>query len=140
MRIDLIFPAYPPCPDAIGEYMASLAAALRQEGVTARAICAREQSVAGRVLKTAGSEVFLNRANVIKGFSLRRPEELVETLRSDPPAVAALQYNPFAWGVRGWVPGLIQAWRQLGQKCPAVARVTTSLPEHTHQVHGPCAA
>jgi glycosyltransferase involved in cell wall biosynthesis len=124
MRIDLIFPAYPPFPDAIGEYMASLAAALRQEGVAARAICAREQSVAGRVLKTGGSEAFLYRANVIKGFSLRRPEELVETFRSDPPAVAVLQYNPFAWDVRGWFPGLIRAWRQLGQECPAVARVT----------------
>jgi hypothetical protein len=53
MRIDLIFPAYPPFPDAIGEYMASLAAALRQEGVAARAICAREQSVVGKLLKTA---------------------------------------------------------------------------------------
>jgi glycosyltransferase involved in cell wall biosynthesis len=124
MRIDLIFPAYPPYPDAIGEYMAWLAAALRQEGVAARAVCAREQSIAGRVLRTGGSEEFLDPANVIKGFSLRRPEELVETFRSDPPAVAVLQYNPFAWGVRGWFPGLIRAWRQLGQKCPAVARVT----------------
>jgi hypothetical protein len=106
MRIDLIFPAYPPFPDAIGEYMAWLAAALRQEGVAARAICPREQSVAGGVLKTGGSEGFLDRANVIKGFSLRRPEELVETFRSDPPAVAVLQYEPFAWGVRGWFPGL----------------------------------
>ena len=40
MRIDLIFAAYPLFPDAIGEYMASLAAALRQEEVAARAICA----------------------------------------------------------------------------------------------------
>jgi glycosyltransferase involved in cell wall biosynthesis len=124
MRIDLIFPAYPPFPDAIGEYMASLAVALRQEGVAARVICAREQSVAERALKTGGSEALLDRANVINGFSVRRPEELVETFRPDPPAVAVLQYNPFAWGVRGWFPGLIRAWRQLGQKCPAVARVT----------------
>ena len=40
MRIDLIFPAYPPFPRAIGEYTALLAAALRQEGVVARVICA----------------------------------------------------------------------------------------------------
>src|SRR4029077_2001803 len=123
MRIDLIFPAYPPFPDAIGAYVASLAAALRREGVAARAICAREQSFTGSVLQT-GSGAFLDRADVINGFSLRRPQELVETLRSDPPAVAVLQYNPFAWGVRGWFPGLIRAWRELGQKCPAVARVT----------------
>jgi hypothetical protein len=71
MRIDLTFPAYPPFPDAIGEYMASLATALRQEGVAARAICAREQSVAGRVLKTGGSEAFLDRANVIKVGPIR---------------------------------------------------------------------
>jgi hypothetical protein len=36
--------------------MVSLAAALRREGVAVRAISAREQSVAGKVLKTAALE------------------------------------------------------------------------------------
>jgi hypothetical protein len=38
MRIDLIFPAYPPFPHAIGEYTALLADALRHQGVSARVI------------------------------------------------------------------------------------------------------
>jgi glycosyltransferase involved in cell wall biosynthesis len=124
MRIDLIFPAYPPFPHAVGEYTALLAAALRQEGVAARVICASEQSVAGAVLKTAVSEEFVDGVHVIKGFSLHRPEEIVATIQSDPPAVAVLQYCPFSWGVRGWSPGLVRAWRQLAKKCPSVGRIT----------------
>lgn len=124
MRIDLIFPAYPPFPHAIGEYSALLAAALRQEGVAARVICAHEQSVAGAVLKTKVSEEFVDGVHVIKGFSLDRPEEMVATIQSDPPAVAILQYCPFSWGKRGRCPGLLRAWRQLAQECPSVARMT----------------
>ena len=123
MRIDLIFPAYPPFPHAIGEYTALLAAALREEGVSARVICAHEQSVAGAVLKTSVSEEFIDGVHVIRGFSLDRPEELVATIQSDPPAVAVLQYCPFSWGIRR-CPGLIRAWRQLAQKCPEVGRIT----------------
>jgi glycosyltransferase involved in cell wall biosynthesis len=124
MRIDLIFPAYPPFPHAVGEYTALLAAALRQEGMAARVICAREQSVAGTVLKTPVSEEFVDGLQVIKGFSLLRPEEMVATIQADPPVVAVLQYCPFSWGVRGWCPGLMRAWRQLAQKCPSVGRIT----------------
>jgi glycosyltransferase involved in cell wall biosynthesis len=124
MRIDLIFPAYPPFPHAVGEYTALLAAALRQEGVAARVICAREQSVAGAVLKTPVSAEFIDGVHVIKGFSLHRAEELVAAIQADPPAVAVLQYCPFSWGVRGWSPGLVRAWRQLAQKCPSVGRIT----------------
>jgi glycosyltransferase involved in cell wall biosynthesis len=124
MRIDLIFPAYPPFRHAVGEYTASLAAALRQEGVAARVICAREQSVAGAVLKTAVSEENIDGVHVIKGFSLHHPEELVATIQSDPPAVAVLQYCPFSWGVRGWCPSLVRAWRRLAKKCPTVGRIT----------------
>src|SRR5262249_44714639 len=120
----LIFPAYPPFPHAIGEYTALLAAALRQEGVAARVICAHEQSVAGAILKADLSEEFIDGVHVIKGFSLRRPEELVATIQSAPPAVAVVQYCPFSWGVRGWCPGLMRARHQLAQKCPSVGRIT----------------
>jgi glycosyltransferase involved in cell wall biosynthesis len=124
MRIDLIFPAYPPYPHAIGQYTSQLAAALRQEGVEARVICSQEQSVAGAVLKTPVSEEFIDGIQVIKGFSLDHPEELVATIQSDPPAVAVLQYCPFSWGLRGRCPGLLRAWRQLAQQCPSVGRIT----------------
>ena len=60
MRIDLIFPAYPPYPHAIGQYVSLLAAALREEGVDARVICSQEQSVAGAVLKAPVSEEFID--------------------------------------------------------------------------------
>jgi glycosyltransferase involved in cell wall biosynthesis len=123
-RIDLIFPASPAFPDAIGQYTAFLAAALRQEGVAARVICAHEQSVAGAVHKTSVSDEFFNGVQVIKGFSLHRPEELVATIHSDPPAAAVLQYCPFPWGIRGWCPGLVRAWRQLAQTCPSIGRIT----------------
>ena len=123
MRIDLIFPAYPPYPHAVGEYTALLAAALRQEGLSARVVCAREQSVAGAVLKKAVSEEFIDGVHVIKGFSLDRPEELVQTIQGNPPAAAVLQYCPFSWGIRGRCPGLIRAWRQVGRECPDVGRI-----------------
>jgi hypothetical protein len=70
MGIDLIFAAYPPFPDAIGEYMASLAAALRQEGVAAR-----EQSVAGRAPKTGGSDGTATRS--ARSFPLAEQFKLV---------------------------------------------------------------
>src|SRR6476661_4691537 len=124
MRIDLIFPAYPPYPHAVGEYTALLADALRQQGVSTRVICAREQSVAGAVLKTPVSDELIDGVHVIKGFSLERPEELVQTIQADPPTAVVLQYCPFSWGLRGRCPGLLRAWRQLGKTCPRVGRIT----------------
>jgi glycosyltransferase involved in cell wall biosynthesis len=108
-RLALISPQLPPAHDAIGEYTAELAVALSaQSRVTV--LTSRADSVQ-ELPNVAISQCFsLEGANRFKGLSA--------ALAVADATACVFQYNPFAWGRRGWAPDLVSLVRNLRTRRP----------------------
>jgi len=108
MRIDLVFPAFPPALDGIGDYTARLAATL-----------GRSHDV--RVLTAEPAPEPCPPARVLTAFStssiggIRRLDEAVAL---DPPDWLILQYNPFSYGHWGFNPHVAALLRRLRRQHP----------------------
>ena len=109
--VDLIVQSLPPVHDAIGEYTSYLAAELAH-------------TVNVRVLSSEDTELSpIVRASVVPCFSMTGNNRFVglskQLLETQADAVV-LQYNPFAWGRRGWAPDLIKVIRHFKTVRPDV--------------------
>lgn len=110
--IDLIVQALPPLHDAIGEYTHCLASELNSTNevrVLTRCDFSPERIKGVEIIpcfSTAGRDRF-------SGLSRQ-----LDSTQSD---AVVLQYNPFAWGKRGWAPDLIRALSRFKKKRPEVA-------------------
>ncbi len=123
LSVDLIVQSLPPVHDAIGEYTSYLAAEL-----------ARTVNV--RVLSSVDTELSpVVRASVVPCFSMNgnnRFAGLTKQLLETHADAVVLQYNPFAWGRRGWAPDLIRAIRRFKTVRPDV-----HLGVMFHEVYAP---
>lgn len=109
--VDLVVQGLPPVHDAIGEYTACLARELSQS-LEIRVLTSRDQSVEP-----------LQNAVIDSCFSLqdsRRFDGLLRSLIKTDADAVVLQYNPFAWGSRGWAPDLVNAIRSFKAARPDV--------------------
>ena len=91
MRIDLVFPAFPPSLDGIGDYTARLAASLVPQHDV-------------RVLTAQRDVSALEGVRVVPAFTTSPRacvKELLPLVDADPPDWFVLQYNPFSYGVWG---------------------------------------
>ncbi|QDV66353.1 hypothetical protein Poly24_00370 [Rosistilla carotiformis] len=103
--------AIPPAHDAIGEYTAFLAAELGKS-VHVRILTTRD-----RPLEPLGG------VEIDACFSLhgkRRFDGLQRALATTQADAVVLQYNPFAWGRRGWAPDLGHTWLAARKANPSV--------------------
>jgi hypothetical protein len=109
--IDLIVQSLPPVHDAIGEYTACLASEL-----------ARHSNV--RILTAVDSiPDSIRNVGLERCFSLvssKRFGGLQDQLRATTANAVVLQYNPFAWGRRGWAPDLVRVMKHFKQERPDV--------------------
>lgn len=112
LKVDLIVQGIPPLQDAIGEYTNCLAAELAKSNQV-RILTCRDfspQSIEG--------------VDIVGCFSLvgtNRFRGLTNQLDSTNADAVILQYNPFAWGKRGWAPDLIRTLYNFKRKRPEVA-------------------
>ena len=110
--IDLVVQAIPPVHDAIGEYTACLAAELsRQTDVRILTNSQQDTDDVGHV-------------SLEPCFRLRgrhRFAGINDRLQRTSADAVVLQYNPFAWGRRGWAPDLVAAFEQFKLSRPDVA-------------------
>jgi len=110
MRLDLIFPAFPPALDGIGDYTFHLASTLAQEHDV-------------RVLTAQSSPRPCPPARVLTAFSTSSPNgirEIEEAIALDPPAWLLVQYNPFSYGHWGFTPFLAATLRSLRRRHPSL--------------------
>jgi glycosyltransferase involved in cell wall biosynthesis len=108
MRIDLVFPAFPPSFDGIGDYTYHLASALSEDHQV-------------RVLTAESAPTPCPGARVVTGFSLdsiRKIRLLEESIPQDLPDWVVVQYNPFSYGQWGFNPYLISTLRTLKARHP----------------------
>jgi len=110
MRIDLVFPAFPPALDGIGDHTAHLAATLGDRHDV-------------RVLTAEPSPTPFPPARVEAAFSttsLGDIRRLGEAVAVDPPDWLIVQYNPFSYGHWGFNPHLAATLRALRQRHPTL--------------------
>jgi glycosyltransferase involved in cell wall biosynthesis len=120
MKIDLIFPAFPPALDGIGDYTAWLAAEL-SAGHDVRVLTAQPDADTNPHHPVCVERVF--------SISLgSRFESLVEAVADRRPDWILLQYNPFSWGHWGLAPHLPGAIRLLKARSPST-RVALTIHE-----------
>ncbi len=109
--IDLVVQALPPTHDAIGEYTAFLA-------------CELGKGLDVRVLTNCDHPIdTLDGVRIDPCFSLqgkRRFFGLLQSLKKTNANAVVLQYNPFAWGNRGWAPDLVRVIRDFKIRRPDV--------------------
>lgn len=107
--IDLIVQSLPPAHDAIGEYTSYLACELSRSHEV-RILTSRDRTVES-----------LHGISINACFSLhgkQRFSGLLESLMNSRADAVVLQYNPFAWGDRGWAVDLASVIRRLRKKRP----------------------
>lgn len=110
MRIDLVFPAFPPAHDGIGDYTFRLAEALVPHA------CVRVLTEQDDPEPVTGAEVVR-----IDGSSMsQRGLELAGFQTAGPPDWLVLQYNPFSWGRYGFNVLLPERLRQLKARHPSL--------------------
>lgn len=110
MRIDLLFPAFPPALDGIGDYTYHLATTL-----------GRDHDV--RVLTAQPEPGDCPGARVCTAFPARPPagiRQIEEAVALDPPAWLVVQYNPFSYGHWGFNPFLASTLRRLRRRHPSL--------------------
>jgi len=110
MRIDLLFPAFPPALDGIGDYTFHLAATL-----------GREHAI--RVLTAQAAPSPCPAAQVRRAFSADSPRGIRQVERAialDPPDWLIVQYNPFSYGHWGFAPFLAATLRALRRRHPSL--------------------
>lgn len=107
MRVDLIYPALPPAPDAIGDHVALLASTLAESGQRVR-------------IFTENSRCEIDGVEVLDIGVRSDPFAIIRRSITFPPDAVLLQYNPFSWGTRGWCRRLVHAWRSYRKAFPSV--------------------
>jgi glycosyltransferase involved in cell wall biosynthesis len=110
MRIDLVFPAFPPALDGIGDYTAHLASTLGLHHDV-------------RVLTAELAPVPCPPARVDTAFSTRSIGDirrLEEAVALDLPDWLIVQYNPFSYGHWGFNPHLAATLRTLRRGHPSL--------------------
>lgn len=109
--IDLVVQGLPPAHDAIGEYTGYLACELSQLHEV-RVLTSRDQQI------DALYDVEIDACFTLKGS--RRFDGLLQSLTKTKSDAVVLQYNPFAWGHRGWAPDLVNVFRAFKSLRPDV--------------------
>lgn len=108
MRFDLLFPAYPPALDGIGDYTAHLANALsRRHAVrvwTAQPPAPGPSEVDVRTVPALPAAAGLTC--------------WADQICHDPPDWLVVQYNPFSYGARGYAPALAPTLNEVRARCP----------------------
>lgn len=108
MVIDLVFPAFPPALDGIGDYTAHVASALVPKHDV-------------RVITAQPNASDLEHVRVQRGFSMNTPQgvrSIVHAVTAHPPDWVILQYNPFSYGRWGLNPFLPFVMRSIKQRLP----------------------
>ena len=108
MRIDLIYTALPPIPNAIGDHTSLLAEAM-----------AAHASV--KVLTAAETHDPIPGVAVERAFSMESRKGVLElraSVAKDPPDWLVLQFNPFSYGHWGFNPYLARVVRQIRRDHP----------------------
>jgi len=110
MRIDLVFPRFPPALDGIGDHTARLAEALSSHA-TVRVLTAQTEPA-----RPPGPTV----ENAFSYPPRRGVWELIEAIRGHPPDWIFLQFNQFSYGRWGLNPFLPGALYQIKRRCSGV--------------------
>ncbi|PEN09248.1 hypothetical protein CRI93_00525 [Longimonas halophila] len=115
MRIDLLFPAYPPALDGIGDYTAHLANTLSGRHDV--------RVWTGQTPASGPSEVDVH---TISGLPAAPAlTTWADQICNDPPDWLVVQYNPFAYGTRGYAPALVSALSDVRARCPQLRIAVT---------------
>lgn len=112
MKLDLVFPAFPPALDGIGDYTAHLAKELADPHEV-RVLTAQPDA---KSLDSSG-------VDVQRAFSLDRRagvRALVDRVETRQPDWLLLQYNPFSYGRWGLNPFLPMALRRMREVAPSM--------------------
>lgn len=108
MRIDIIFPAFPPALDGIGDYTYHFAHAL-----------ATNHDV--RVLTAQPDAKAVDSYEVVYAFDANRRASILDVVpyvSQGCPDWVILQYNPFSYGRWGLNPWITQLSQEIRQSCP----------------------
>jgi glycosyltransferase involved in cell wall biosynthesis len=111
MRIDLLFPTFPPKLDGIGDHTSHLAEALAEKGCTVRVLTAQEDWVSP------------SRVDVRTAFHLetrRGIMQAVDAMEAAPPDWLIVQFEQISYGRWGLNPFLPLALYRLRRKVPQV--------------------
>jgi len=115
MRIDLLFPAYPPALDGIGDYTAHLANTLSGRHDV--------RVWTGQTPAPGASEVTVRTVPALpaaEGLS-----NWADQICADPPDWLVVQYNPFSYGTRGYAPALAPTLNMVHTRCPGMRLAVT---------------
>ena len=110
-KVDLVVQSLPPAHDAIGEYTACLAAELALHHTTK--ILTANQDAMDPIDRVSIDEC-------IRREGSRRFSGLSDRLQHTTSDAVVLQYNPFGWGRRGWVPDLVRTIERFKNARPDV--------------------
>jgi len=109
--VDILVQSLPPVPDAIGEYTACFASHLTSYFRVN--IFTGDESPADGIGGVAVKQVF--KSNRPSG---RRFGPLLDEIEASDSTILLLQYNPFAWGRRGWAPDLPRLLARVKRRKP----------------------
>jgi len=108
MRINLVFPAFPPALDGIGDYTFHLAHALSVHHDV-------------RVLTAQPNPKAVKMYEVIRAFDKSRRNSILEVVphvSQNCPDWVVIQYNPFSYGRWGLNPWITQLAEKIRRACP----------------------
>lgn len=114
MNVDLLFPAFPPQLDGIGDYTAQLAAQLATDGCSVRVFTAQSSpspvdGVEVRPVLGPG-----------RGLNQHSLAPAVDAMIEDPADWLIVQYNPFSYGKYGWAAEVVREIKRLRTHCPSL--------------------
>ncbi|MGM0705204.1 MAG: glycosyltransferase family 4 protein [Bacteroidota bacterium] len=115
MRIDLLFPAYPPALDGIGDYTAHLANTLSGRHDV--------RVWTGQTPPPGASEVTVHTISGLPAAAALTA--WADQICADPPDWLVVQYNPFAYGTRGYAPALVSTLSDVRSRCPQLRIAVT---------------
>ncbi len=110
-KIDVLVQALPPIPDAIGDYTVGFSSDLL------RFFEVNIFTSSGFIPEALGS-LSITQPFELTGGGHRRFNGLFRLLVDSHSEVLLLQYNPFAWGKRGWAPDLPKLLRDVKRRKP----------------------
>ncbi len=114
MNVDLLFPAFPPQLDGIGDYTAQLASQLATDGCSVRVFTAQPSPSPldnVEVRSVLGPGRGLNQCSLAPA---------VDAMIDDPADWLVVQYNPFSYGRYGWAANLVREIKRLRRQCPSL--------------------
>lgn len=115
MRIDLLFPAYPPAFDGIGDYTAHLANTLSGRHAV--------RVWTGQTPPSGPSEVDVRTVSGLPAAPALTA--WADQICNDPPDWLVVQYNPFSYGTRGYAPALAPTLNTVCKRCPGMRLAVT---------------